>query len=195
MKKLIIATNNSGKVKEIKRLLDGYDYEVLSLKDIGVDIDVEETGNSFEENSIIKARAIHKIVGGLVVADDSGLEVDFLNGAPGVYSARFMDNASDERKYEGILALLDGIPDIYRSARFRCVACLVTDTEEITFSGAIEGKIAFEPKGNNGFGYDPVFFVPGYQKTMAQLDSDTKNRISHRGKAFELLATKLKNRS
>lgn len=193
MRKLIIATKNAGKVKEIKRLLDGYDYEVLSLKDISVDIDIEETGDNFEENSLIKAKAIQKIVGGLVVADDSGLEIDFLNGAPGVYSARFMDNATDERKYEGVLALLDGIPDKYRSARFRCAACLVTDTEEMTFSGTIDGKIAFEPKGNNGFGYDPVFYVPEYQKTLAQLDSETKNRISHRGKAFELLATKLKN--
>lgn len=193
MRKLIIATNNAGKVKEIKKLLNGYDYDVLSLKDIGLDIDIEETGHSFEENSLIKARAINKITGDMVVADDSGLEIDFLNGAPGIYSARFLGNATDERRYEGVLAIMEGIPEEYRTARFRCAACLVTEADEMIFSGSIEGKIAFEPHGDNGFGYDPVFFVPEYNKTMAQLDSETKNQISHRGKAFDLLAQKLRN--
>lgn len=193
MRRLVIATNNAGKVKEIKKLLNGYDYDVLSLKDIGIDIDIEETGNCFEENSLIKARAVHKITGGMVIADDSGLEIDFLNGAPGIYSARFLGNRTDESRYEGVLALMDGIPDEYRSARFRCAACLVSDTAELIFPGTIEGRIAFTPNGDNGFGYDPVFFIPEYNKTMAQLDSETKNRISHRGKAFELLAAKLKN--
>lgn len=193
MRKLIIATKNTGKVKEITRLLYGYDYEVLSLKDIDVDVEIEETGDNFEDNSFIKARTIQKMVGGMVVADDSGLEVDFLNGAPGIYSARFLGNVPDKTRYEGILTLLDGVPDEYRSARFKCAACLVTDTVEMSFFGTMEGKIAFKPKGDNGFGYDPVFFVPEYKKTLAQLDSEIKNRISHRGKAFELLAAKLKN--
>lgn len=193
MKRLIIATKNAGKVKEIRELLDGYDFEVLSLKDMGLDIEVKETGSCFEENSLIKARAIHMMTGGMVIADDSGLEIDFLNGAPGVYSSRFLGCASEKRQYEGILALMEGIPDEYRSARFRCVASLVTDTGEMTFSGTIEGKIAFKAKGDNGFGYDPVFFIPEYKKTMAQLDPETKNKISHRGKAFEQLAAKLRN--
>lgn len=193
MKRLIIATKNAGKVKEIKELLDGYDYEVLSLKDLGLNIDVKETGSCFEENSLIKARAIHMITGGMVIADDSGLEIDFLNGAPGVYSSRFLGSASEKRQYGGILALMEGIPDEYRSARFRCAASLVSDTGEMTFSGTIEGKIAFKAKGDNGFGYDPIFFIPEYGKTMAQLDPETKNKISHRGKAFGLLAAKLRN--
>jgi len=193
MRRLVIATNNEGKVKEIKRLLAGYDYEVLSLKDLDINIDVEETGSSFEENSLLKARTIQKLTGGMVVADDSGLEVDFLNGAPGIYSSRFLGTSSEKKQYEGILALLDGIPDEYRNARFRCAASLVTDTDEMIFTGILEGKIALKPKGDNGFGYDPVFFIPEFRKTMAQLDTETKNQISHRGKAFELLAAKLKN--
>jgi XTP/dITP diphosphohydrolase len=193
MRRLIIATHNSGKVKEIKRLLEGYDYEVLSLKDLDINTDIEETGSSFEENSLLKARTIRKLTGGMVVADDSGLEVDFLNGAPGIYSARFLGTSSERKQYEGILALLEGVPDEYRTARFRCAASLVTDTDEMLFSGTLEGRIAFTPKGDNGFGYDPVFFIPEFKKTMAQLDTETKNKISHRGKAFELLTAKLKN--
>ncbi|MGI6621691.1 MAG: XTP/dITP diphosphatase [Clostridiaceae bacterium] len=193
MRRLIIATKNAGKVKEIRRLLDGYEYEVLSLEDIDLNLDVEETGSCFEENSLLKARAIQKLTGGMVIADDSGLEIDFLNGAPGIYSSRFLGNTSERRQYEGVLALMEGVPDEYRTARFRCAASLVTAAYEMVFSGTLEGKIAFKPKGDNGFGYDPVFFIPEYKKTMAQLDSETKNRISHRGKAFELLTAKLKN--
>ena len=193
MRRLIIATKNAGKVKEIRRLLDGYEYEVLSLEDIDLNLDVEETGSCFEENSLLKARAIQKLTGGMVIADDSGLEIDFLNGAPGIYSSRFLGNTSERRQYEGVLALMEGVPDEYRTARFRCAASLVTAAYEMVFLGTLEGKIAFKPKGDNGFGYDPVFFIPEYKKTMAQLDSETKNRISHRGKAFELLTAKLKN--
>jgi len=195
MKRLIIATRNSGKVKEIKELLEGYDFEIMSLKDLGIDVEIEETGSCFKENSLIKARTIQKMTGGMVIADDSGLEVDFLNGAPGIYSSRFLGTDSEKKQYEGILKLMEGIPDEYRTARFRCVACLVTDKEEMTFSGTIEGKIAFKPEDDNGFGYDPVFFIPEFNKTMAQLDSETKNLISHRGKAFRLLAEKLKSRN
>lgn len=194
MERLIIATKNAGKVKEIKRLLDGYDYEILTLKDLGIDIEIEETGSCFEENSLIKGRTIQNLTGGIVIADDSGLEVDFLNGAPGVYSSRFLGTDSEKKQYEGILALLEGVPDEYRTARFRCVACLVTDNDEMTFSGTVEGKIAYKPEGDNGFGYDPVFFIPEFGKTMAQLDEEAKNLISHRGKAFRLLAEKLINR-
>lgn len=193
MIRIIVATKNDGKVKEIKRLLDGYGYEILSLKDLDIKADIEETGGSFEENSLIKARAVRKLTGDIVIADDSGLEIDFLNGAPGIYSSRFLGITNEKKQYEGVLALMEGVPDEYRTARYRCAASLVTDTDEMIFSGILEGKIAFKPKGDNGFGYDPVFFVPEYRKTMAQLDSETKNKISHRGKAFELLASKLKN--
>lgn len=193
MRKLIIATKNYGKVKEIKSLLIDYDYEVLSLKEAGIDIEVEETGNCFEENSLIKAKAVHKMTGGMVMADDSGLEVDFLNGSPGIYSARFLSTKSDKKRYEGILILLEGIPDEYRSARFKCAVSIVTDTDAKTFTDTIEGKIALKAKGENGFGYDPVFYIPEYKQTMAQMDSEIKNRISHRGKAFKQLAEALKN--
>ncbi len=193
MKRLIIATKNNGKVNEIKSLLSGYEYEVLSLKEAGIDIEIEENGDSFEENSLIKAMAVHKITGGMVVADDSGLEVDFLNGAPGIYSARFLNNVSDKQKYEGVLALMEGIPDEYRSARFKCAVSLVTDTSSKTFTGNLEGKIAYKAIGENGFGYDPVFYIPEYNQTMAQIDLEIKNSISHRARAFKQLADTLKN--
>lgn len=193
MKRLIIATKNNGKVNEIKSLLSGYEFEVLSLKEAGIDIEIEENGDSFEENSLIKAMAVHKITGGMVVADDSGLEVDFLNGAPGIYSARFLNNVSDKQKYEGVLALMEGIPDEYRSARFKCAVSLVTDTSSKTFTGNLEGKIAYKAIGENGFGYDPVFYIPEYNQTMAQIDLEIKNSISHRARAFKQLADTLKN--
>lgn len=193
MRKLIIATKNKGKVKEIKKLLQGYDYEIITQEEAGFDIDVEENGVTFEENSIIKARTLQKLTGEMVIADDSGIEIDFLRDAPGVYSARFLGNVSDENRCKGVLKLLEGVPDEFRTARFKCAASLVTDKDEITFFGTLEGKIAFTPKGNNGFGYDPILYIPKYEKTVAQLDEDLKNRISHRGKAFELLAEKLKN--
>ena len=193
MKRLIIATKNNGKVNEIKSLLSGHEYEVLSLKEAGIDIEIEENGDSFEENSLIKAMAVHKITGGMVVADDSGLEVDFLNGAPGIYSARFLNNVSDKQKYEGVLALMEGIPDEYRSARFKCAVSLVTDTSSKTFTGNLEGKIAYKAIGENGFGYDPVFYIPEYNQTMAQIDLEIKNSISHRARAFKQLADTLKN--
>lgn len=193
MKRLIIATKNNGKVNEIKSLLSGHEYEVLSLKEAGIDIEIEENGDSFEENSLIKAMAVHKITGEMVVADDSGLEVDFLNGAPGIYSARFLNNVSDKQKYEGVLALMEGIPDEYRSARFKCAVSLVTDTSSKTFTGNLEGKIAYKAIGENGFGYDPVFYIPEYNQTMAQIDLEIKNSISHRARAFKQLADTLKN--
>lgn len=195
MTRLIVATKNKGKVKEIKELLSGLDYQVLSLEEVGVAIDVEENGQTFEENALIKARAIHQLMGGMVIADDSGIEIDFLNGAPGIYSARFLGDVSDIDRYEGVLVLLEGIPEEYRTARFRCVVSLVSDEEALTFQGTMEGRIAHEPRGDNGFGYDPVFYVPELGMTVAEMDSDTKNRISHRGRAFRLLADKLRKRS
>lgn len=193
MTKLIVATKNKGKVKEIKELLEGFPYQVLSLEEVGLDVDVEENGQSFEDNALIKAQAIHQLVGGMVIADDSGIEIDFLNGAPGIYSARFLGDVSSVRRNECVLALMEGIPEEYRTARFRCVVSLVTHEEALTFHGTMEGQIALEPRGENGFGYDPIFYVPQLGQTVAELDSEAKNRISHRGKAFKLLADKLKN--
>ncbi len=192
MTRLIIATQNKGKVKEIKALLEGYNYEVLSLKEVGIHVDVVENGSSFEENSLIKARTIQAMTGGMVIADDSGIEIDFLNGAPGIYSARFLGEVTDIERYKGVLALMEGIPDTYRTARFICVASLVTETEALTFHGTLEGRIAHNPQGENGFGYDPVLYVPEYGQTVAQMDSELKNHISHRAKAFKLLTEKLK---
>lgn len=193
MTRIVIATQNNGKVKEIKELLTGYDYEVLSLKEMGLDVDVEENGKTFEENSLIKARAIQAITDGMVIADDSGIEIDFLNGAPGIYSARFLGKVDDNKRCEGVLALMEGIEETYRAARFRCVASLVAGSEAFTFNGALEGRIAHEPMGENGFGYDPILFVPEYNQTVAQMDSETKNKISHRAEAFRQLTEKLKN--
>ncbi|MCX7771923.1 MAG: XTP/dITP diphosphatase [Clostridia bacterium] len=195
MTRLIIATKNKGKVKEIKELLQGCDYEVLSLAEVGIDADVEEDGQTFEENSLKKAASIQTLTGGWVIADDSGIEIDFLNGAPGIYSARFLGEATDIQRYEGILTLLSGIPDEYRTARFVCAASVCTDEAHYTFLGKVEGRIAWEPSGSNGFGYDPVFYVPEHRQTVAQMDAELKNRISHRGVAFKLLAQKLKELS
>lgn len=196
MRKLIIATRNKGKVNEIKSLLKGSDFEVLSMIEAGIDADVEEDGTSFEENSLKKARAIQKITGGLVLADDSGLEIDFLNNAPGIYTARFMgDAARDQERYTGILRLLEGIPDEYRKARFVCAASVVSEKGGITARGILEGKIAYSAAGMNGFGYDPIFWVPEYNKTLAELDNETKNSISHRGNAFRKIAGLLESMS
>lgn len=193
MRKLIIATKNKGKVDEIKELLAKSDFEILSLLDAGIDSDIEENGKSFEENSLIKALAIHKLTGCIVLADDSGLEIDFLNQAPGIYTARFLgDHAKDKERYYGVLKLLEGISEEYRKARFVCAVSLVSDKKKMTARGTLEGEIAYHAAGFNGFGYDPIFWVPDYQKTLAELDQETKNKISHRGKAFMAIAEQLK---
>lgn len=193
MRKLIIATKNKGKVKEIKALLADLPFEVLSLEDAGIHQDIVEDGHTFEENSLIKARAIHQLTGQMVLADDSGLEVDYLNGAPGIYSARFLGaEVSDKDRYQGILTMLEGVPENERTARFVCVASIIGSEIAITERGELEGLIAEEPSGDHGFGYDPIFFVPEYKKTVAELDDTVKNRISHRGKAFLKVAEHLK---
>lgn len=193
MKTLIIATKNKGKIREIKELLEGTPWEIRSMAEAGFDQDIVEDGETFEENALIKARAIHRITGGIVLADDSGLEVDFLNQAPGIYTARFLgEHAQDVDRCRGLLSLLDGVSDPYRKARFVCSAAIVSGEGEMTVRGALEGEIALQAAGTNGFGYDPIFWVPEYGKTLAQLDSETKNRISHRGKAFRKVAEYLK---
>ena len=186
---LLIATNNKGKVREIKEILKGLDMEVFSLADKGIDVDVIEDGTTFEENSMKKASEIFKIANCITVADDSGLEVDALGGAPGVYSARYAgEGATDEEKYTKLLNELKDVPDEKRTARFvSVVAVILPDGTKTTLRGECEGLITREPAGSGGFGYDPVFFVPELNKTFSEVTLEEKNQISHRGKAFKKL--------
>ncbi len=183
MKRLVAATKNPGKAREIARVLEGASFEVVSLADYPGAPDVEETGATFHENAILKARVYARYTGELTLADDSGLEVDALDGAPGVFSSRFA--ASDPERIEKLLAALADVPDERRTARFRC-AIAIADPQgrATTCQGKLEGVIAREPRGNNGFGYDPVFYVPDIGKCLAELPADEKNAISHRGEAL-----------
>ena len=197
MKRIILASNNKDKIKEVKEILTGYD--IISIKEAGVNVDVEEksTGyfnvgvgySTFEENALIKARAIMKITGEVTMADDSGLEIDYLNKEPGVYSARYMGHdTSYDIKNAALLKRLEGVEGNDRSGRFVCaIAVCFPDGREIVKRGTMEGLIAKEIKGNNGFGYDPIVYLPEYGKTSAELDPEEKNRISHRGKALALI--------
>ncbi len=190
MKTIIFATGNMGKMNEIKEIMADLDYEILSMKEAGVEAEVEENGTTFEENARIKALAIsEKVSDAIVMADDSGLEVDALDKAPGVYSARFMgEDTSYDIKNAEILKRLEGVVGDDRSARFVCAICAVFPDGEIkTVRGTIEGVIANEPKGKNGFGYDPIFFVPELGLTTGELDPRKKNEISHRGRALKLI--------
>lgn len=199
MKKFILASNNAHKVKEIKEILKDFDFEILSLKEAGIDIDVEEDGKTFEENSFKKADEIRKYLVSkgennfIVMADDSGLEVDYLNGAPGIYSARYAgEHGNDAKNNEKILNELKGVKEEDRKANFICVIVAVTDKgEKIVAEGKSYGVILEELSGNEGFGYDPLFFVPEYKKTFAEMNSDEKNAISHRGRALEKLKSNL----
>lgn len=189
MDKIVFATTNEGKVKEIKEILEGFPVEVVSMKEMNITTDVEENGNTFEENSLIKAREISKLTGLPALADDSGLEVDYLNGEPGIYSARYLGRDTDYNyKNNYIIDRLKEAEDKERSARFICVISLVLpDGREFVKKGVMEGRIGYEIKGENGFGYDPIFYLPEYGKTSAELSSDEKNKISHRGKALRAM--------
>lgn len=188
--KIIVATKNKNKLREFGEILKG--FEIISQEEAGVDIDVEETGTTFEENSYLKAKAIYDITGITTIADDSGLCVDALNGEPGVYSARYGGGGYDDKgRVQLLLKNMKDVPDNERTARFVCVITLVGDEGIITARGECEGRIDYEPKGENGFGYDPVFFVEQYGKTMAEATPDEKNAISHRGKALKIFAEKL----
>jgi len=188
--KIIAATKNRNKLREFGEILKG--FEIISQEDAGVDIDVEETGTTFEENSYLKAKAIYDITGITTIADDSGLCVDALNGEPGVYSARYGGEGYDDKgRVELLLKNMKDVPKEERTARFVCVITLVGKDGVITARGECEGKIDYEPKGENGFGYDPVFFVEQYGKTMAEVTQEEKNAISHRGKALKIFAEKL----
>lgn len=193
MTKFIVATRNNGKLKEISEILKGLPFEIISMEEAGIDKEIEESGSTFEENAVIKAEEIFKITGEIVMADDSGLEVDFLDGAPGIYSARFAgEGAADSDRNNKLLNLLKDVPFEKRTARFVCaVAVIMPDGRKFTVRGTCEGYIGFKPEGQNGFGYDPLFYLPDYDKTIAQLDSTEKNKISHRGRALKLMLEEL----
>ena len=191
MKSIILASNNKDKVKEVKEILKGYD--IISMKEAGIDVDIEENGTTFEENALIKARAIMKLTGQITMADDSGLEIDYLNKAPGVYSARFMGHdTSYDIKNKALIQKLEGVKGSDRSGRFVCaIAVCFPDGREIVKRGTMEGLIAEEIKGDNGFGYDPIVYLTEYGKTSGELAPEEKNKISHRGKALELIKKEL----
>ena len=196
MDKIIFATSNPGKMSEIREIMQDLGVEILSMKEAGIEADIVEDGKTFEENALIKARTIRDLAGCLVLADDSGLEVDALNGEPGIYSARYMgEDTSYDLKNANIIERLSGMEDEGRSARFVCViAAAFTDGTEETRQGTIEGRIAYEPAGENGFGYDPIFYVPEYGCTTAQLSAEQKNEISHRGKALRAIKEVIRQR-
>lgn len=183
--KLLIATHNRGKLKEFQELLDDPDFELLTLDDVGIGSDVEETGSTFDENARLKAVTYARQSGLLALGDDSGLQVDSLNGEPGVYSKRYAgEGKSDAERNAFLLDKLKNTPPEKRTARFRCVIVIAEpDGEAWTTEGMCEGAIAFEPRGTNGFGYDPIFIVREDGRHLAELSSVEKNRVSHRGRA------------
>lgn len=181
---LLMATHNQGKVRELARLLADLPLQLVSLDDVGVDWEVEETGETFEANARLKAEGYSRATQLLTLADDSGLEVDVLDGAPGVYSARYGGQPTDVDRYRLVLSQLATVPDERRQARFRCVVAIAAPQQATQFAqGVVEGLIAHAPRGANGFGYDPIFWLPERGLTMAELSHDEKNQISHRGQA------------
>ena len=192
--RIIFATGNAGKMREIREIMADMDMEICSMKEAGISLDIEENGTTFEENAQIKAKAVAACTKDIVLADDSGLEVDYLNKEPGVYSARYLgEDTSYDIKNNHIIDLLAGVPDDQRTARFVCaIACAFPDGRTITVRGVIEGRIGYEQKGENGFGYDPIFYVPEFGCTTAELSSEDKNKVSHRGKALTAMYEELK---
>ena len=192
--RLIFATTNEGKMKEIRMIMADLGIEVLSMKEAGLETDIVEDGQSFEEIAVIKAKAIAALCDDIVLADDSGLEVDYLNKEPGIYSARYMGETTPYSvKNQNIIERLNGVEQCKRTARFVCViAAVFPDGSVRTTRGTIEGIIAEHPIGENGFGYDPIVYVPEFGKTTAQLSSEEKNKVSHRGKALELMKEQIR---
>ena len=188
--KLVLGTNNAGKLREFQSLLQACGFELVTPAGLGIPFDPEETGSSFEENATIKAVEAARACGLVAMADDSGLEIDYLGGGPGIFSARYAggsrtsDSISEGEQNSIVLAEMRGVPDGQRGARFRCVIAIATPAGAVQcVDGVFEGRIAHEPRGKHGFGYDPIFFVPEHGKTSAELPPDEKNRISHRGQA------------
>ena len=192
-KRIVFATGNADKMKEIRMILADLKLEILSMKDAGIQIDIEENGATFEENAIIKARAVAEYPQDIVLADDSGLEIDYLNKEPGIYSARYMGEATSYTiKNQNLLDRLSGVPKEQRTARFVCaIAAVLPNKEVLVTRETIEGYIGFEPAGENGFGYDPIFYVDEYHCSTAQLPADQKNELSHRGKALRAMRKEL----
>lgn len=186
MKRMIFATGNENKMVEIREILGGLPLEILSMKQAGIRADIEENGTSFEENALIKAREVCRLAGEMVLADDSGLEIDYLNGEPGIYSARYMgENTSYRVKNKNLMERLEGVPNEKRTARFVCaIAAVFPDGKELVVRGTVEGIIGYEERGENGFGYDPIFYLPERGLTTAELPPEEKNSISHRGNAL-----------
>ena len=192
-KRIIFATGNEGKMREIRMILEDLGVPVLSMKEAGISADIEENGKSFAENAAIKAKAIMEMTGEIVMADDSGLEIDYLDGAPGIYSARFMgEDTSYDIKNKALIDKLAGVPYEKRTARFVCaIACALPDGQILESRGTMEGIIGYEIKGENGFGYDPIFYLPECGCTSAEISPEKKNELSHRGKALRAMKEKL----
>ena len=200
MKRIIFATGNQGKMDEIRSILADLDVELLSMKEAGIEVEIVEDGSTFEENALIKAKAVASQISNMdgvtVLADDSGLEVDYLNKEPGIYSARYMgEEVPYEIKNQNILERLNGVPKQQRTARFVCaIAAVLPEGETLVVRETVEGYIGWETAGENGFGYDPIFYLEEYNCTTAQLPSEQKNQLSHRGKALRVMKEKLADR-
>lgn len=196
--KIIFATGNEGKMKEVRMILTDLQIPVLSMKEAGIATDIDENGTTFEENAVIKAKAVAACAAKneniVVLSDDSGLEIDYLNKEPGIYSARYMgEDTSYTIKNANLIERLQGVPDEKRTARFVCaIAAAMPDGTSLVTRGTIEGRIGYEERGENGFGYDPIFYLPEYQCYSAELDPEEKNKISHRGKALTLMKEELR---
>ena len=194
MKQVVIATKNKGKAKDFEALFSPLGYEVVTMFEVAPDLEIEETGTTFEENAVLKAETLAQRLNTIVIADDSGLQVDALNGEPGVYSARYAGDHDDEANMVKVLQKLEGVDDENRTARFCCALAIAgPNMETTTVFGTCEGAILHEKRGTNGFGYDPIFYVPSLGCAMAELTPAQKGAISHRGAAIKLLAEKLPN--
>lgn len=191
--RLIIATGNEDKVREIDEILEGTGFEAISMKQAGFDPDIVEDGTTFEENALKKAMAVHELSGEYVMADDSGLCIDALDGAPGIYSARFCgEDSTYEEKFKKIFEMLADVPEEQRTAQFVCAIAVVRpDGTSFTVRGECRGVLHEKPMGENGFGYDPIFYVPEFGMTTAQMEPEVKNSISHRGRALRAMVEKL----
>ncbi|MGN0156869.1 MAG: XTP/dITP diphosphatase [Lachnospiraceae bacterium] len=198
MNRIVFATGNQGKMREIREIMQDLGCEIISMKEAGILADIEENGTTFEENALIKAKSVASIskelgYSDIVIADDSGLEIDALNKEPGIYSARYMgEDTPYSEKNANLISRLTGVPDEKRTARFVCaIAAVLPDGRTLTTRATIEGRIGYEEKGSNGFGYDPIFQVPEYGCSTAELTMEQKNRISHRGKALQRMKEEL----
>lgn len=197
MSRIVFATGNADKMVEIREILKDLGMEILSMKEAGVNPEIVEDGSTFEENALIKARAVHALLpDDIVMADDSGLEIDYLNKEPGIYSARYMgEDTSYDIKNGELLRRMEGVPDEKRTARFVCaIAAVFPDGEEKTALGTIEGRVGYEIKGEYGFGYDPIFYLPEYGCTTAELEPEKKNEISHRGRGLQQMKKMIEER-